>query len=293
MVVTPVCCPFNGLSSLQSSANLALPEAGGISVAEHLNVTDALRATENVLRDFIATTLSQKFGSPWEDHLGVTPERLQGWRDRKQEEAKRLTTGNLETRLLYFADFTDLKTIIAKNWELFKDVFGEKRQLEVLISMLEDFRNPDAHRRGLLPFQEQLVTGICGEIRTKVARYRSRLETSEDCFPRIESAFDNYGQVFPRASYLTRPTLRVGDQIQITVNASDPEGRPLRYKFSLPGTYFTSEWQIDNSFSVELETKHIGKDSRISVAIQSDRDYHANGDQDDEIGFLYVVLPNR
>lgn len=135
-------------------------------MSERLNVTDALTATENVLRDFIALTLSQKFGPQWEDRLGVTPDRVEKWRSRRKEEAARLSTGNLETRLLYFADFTDIKTVITKNWELFKDVFGEKREFDVLVSILEVFRNPEAHRRGLLPFQEQLVVGICGEIRT-------------------------------------------------------------------------------------------------------------------------------
>jgi hypothetical protein len=247
-----------------------------------------------VLRDLIAVTLEQKFGSQWEDQLGVTSDRIEKWRVRMREEADRLSTGSLETRLLYFADFTDLKMVIAKNWELFKDVFDEKRQFEVLISMLEDFRNPDAHRRGLLPFQEQLVCGICGEIRTRVARYRSRLETSEDCFSRIESAFDNHGQVFPRGTISYRnPTLRVGDQIQISVNASDPEGRPLKYKFSPVGTLYTSEWQSDNTFSLELVTEHIGKSFYIRVAIQSDRAYHAEGEEDDSLSFRYVVLPNR
>jgi Swt1-like HEPN len=264
-------------------------------VAEQLNVTDALRATENVLRDFIALTLSRKFGQQWEDQLGVTAERIQKWRERREEEAARLSTGNLETRLLYFADFPDLKTIIAKNWELFKDVFGEKRQFDVLLSMLEDFRNPDAHRRGLLPFQEQLVAGICGEIRTQIARYRSRLETSEDCFPRIESAFDNYGRAFPEGdldSY-QRPTLRVGDLIQISINASDPEGRPLMYRFGWIPDSLDALWQTSNTVSMELQTQHIAKGFMVQACIQSDREYHAGGDYDDAINFYFDVLPKR
>jgi Swt1-like HEPN len=263
-------------------------------VAEHPNVGDSLRATENVLRDFIALRLSQMLGPQWEDRLDVTAERIQKWRERRKEEAARLSTGNLETRLLYFADFTDLKTVITKNWELFKDVFGEKRQFEVLLSMLEDFRNPEAHRRGLLPFQEQLVAGICGEIRTQIARYRSHLETSDDCFPRIESAFDNYGRVFPEGtnSY-QRPTLRVGDLIQISVNASDPEGRLLMYKFAWMPDSIDPLWQTSNTVSMELRTQHIAKGFIVQACVRSDREYHAGGDYDDAITFYYDVLPKR
>jgi hypothetical protein len=72
---------------------------------EHPNVGDSLRATENVLRDFIAAQLSRTFGQQWEERLGVSAERVEKWRDRRKEEAARLSTGNLETRLLYFADF--------------------------------------------------------------------------------------------------------------------------------------------------------------------------------------------
>ena len=263
-------------------------------MSEYLNVSSALTATENVLRNFIAAVMNRELGPQWEDQLGVTPERLLKWCERRAEEAKRMSTGNLETRLLYFADFTDLKTIISKNWELFKDVFGEKRRFDVLLSILEDYRNPEAHRRGLLPFQEQLVAGVCGEIRTQVARYRSRLETSEDCFPRIESAFDNYGQLFPRETNEGAiPTLRVGDQIQITVIASDPEGRPLEYRFNCKdvGWSMRGEWQTDHSFSYELEVKDIGKGFYIGVDIRSDRPYHADRDKDDSRIFGYTVLP--
>jgi len=277
-----------------------LPGAGEFrdtlpEVSDQINISSALTATENVLRDLIALKLEQKFGAQWQDHLGVTNERLEKWRDRIKEEAARLSTGNLETRLLYFADFTDIKTVILKNWDLFADVFGEKRQFDVLISMLENFRNPEAHRRGLLPFQEQLAAGICGEIRTRVARYRSRLETSDDCFPRIESAFDNHGQVFPKPqSGNSTPVLRVGDRIEISVLASDPEGRPLNYKFNRKDqAWMSSPWQTGNTFSLELEEKQIGKGFYVAASIQSDRTYHADGDKDDGVIFGYIVLPNR
>jgi hypothetical protein len=265
-------------------------------VSEQIDVNGALSATETVLRNLIASRLEQKFGTRWQDHLGVTPQRVELWKQRKAEEAVRLSTGNLETRLLYFADFTDIKTIVSKNWEVFTDVFGEKREFEVLISMLEDFRNPQAHRRGLLPFQEQLVAGICGEIRTRIARYRSRLETSDDCFPRIESAFDNHGQFHPRKSFQQPPILRVGDRIEVSVNASDPEGRPLQYFFV---AYKDSRnvpnppWQNDHTFSIELEESHITKSLTIGVMIRSDRTYHANVNYDDYVSFTYTVLPNQ
>ena len=63
--------------------------------------------------------------------------------------------------------------------------------MDVWLSTLEAFRNPDAHRRELLLHQKYLILGICSEIRLLIIRYRSKMETSEDYYPRIESIQDS------------------------------------------------------------------------------------------------------
>lgn len=263
---------------------------------DHPNVGEQLRLTENVFRNLVASVLESKFGASWINNTGVSPERVEGWRRKREEESKKLVTGNLETRLLYFADFYDLKTIILKSWDDFKEVFGEKKELEVLLSTLEDFRNPTAHARGLLPYQEHLAVGICGELRTKVARYRSKKETAQDCFPRIDSAYDNHSHTFPEKYPTVRPTLRVGDRIEVVVEATDPEAMPLEYRFFVISGFATiseQNWSPSNSYSLELTDECIGTGIVLSFSIRSGRSYHADGTKDDSGQFTYVVLPAR
>jgi hypothetical protein len=256
-------------------------------------IGEALRLTENSLRNVIAEKLLERFGNNWIEKCGVTPERLQRWKERRDIERKSLSTGTLENRLIYFADFTDLQTIITKNWDDFKLIFGEKKEFEVFLSTLEDFRNPEAHQRGLLPYQEQLVTGICGDLRTRIARFRSTKKTTQDCFPRIDNAYDNHGHSHDTSA---KPVLRVGDRIEVVVEASDPENLTLYYHFTVINginILETQEWSPTNSFILDLTQNHIGKELRIWYEIRSDRKYHASGRNDDASDFVYIVLPNN
>lgn len=264
------------------------------------DITSALRNAENALRDLIQQLMVKNFGEAWPRKLGVTDERRQRWEERRIEEQKRLTTGGVESRLLYFADFTDLKTILARNWEIFKEVFGDKKEIEVFLSKLEDFRNPDAHQRGLSEYQEHLALGISGELRTQIARYRSRRDTAEDCFPSIEAAFDNYGRVYPeiQPEKESIPTLRVGDMIEITLNAVDPEDMPVDYQFSYSGSKYSRQWGEQNRFFLELTEEHIRHRLAIICSVKSRRAFHAfpswdGDDYDDALVFAYQVLPSR
>ncbi|MGO8761129.1 MAG: Swt1 family HEPN domain-containing protein, partial [Desulfobaccales bacterium] len=160
---------------------------------EQADISQILKDTENALRDFIAFILSQKNGPEWEANCGVSSERLRKWEERKDVEVKRQKTGAVDERLIYYADFYDLKTILKKHWEHFAPALGELKEMEAWLSALEKLRDPEAHRRELLPHQKSLIEGLSGEIRTKITRYRSRLETAEGYYPRIEFAADNLG----------------------------------------------------------------------------------------------------
>src|SRR5215213_185024 len=92
-----------------------------------LDVHQALKGAENSLRDFIASVLRKRFGSDWVDYCGASPSRIEKWRDRRATEAKRQQTGAMEERLLYYADFYDLSTILKKHWsDEFSDALGGK-----------------------------------------------------------------------------------------------------------------------------------------------------------------------
>jgi hypothetical protein len=76
------------------------------------DITQALRDTENSLRDFIAVVLRAKLGESWLENCGISSERLEKWKERKAEEEKRQESGVVEQRLIYYADFYDLRTIL-------------------------------------------------------------------------------------------------------------------------------------------------------------------------------------
>jgi len=259
------------------------------------DITQALKDTENSLRDFIVITLRAKSGESWLETCGVSVERLEKWKERKAEEEKRQESGVVEQRLIYYADFYDLRTILKKHWSgEFVAALGDWKTMEVWLSELEKLRDPDAHRRELLPHQKHLVLGIAGDIRTRLVRYRSKQETSEDYYPRIESARDSLGNLYTYGEpkiILTGMRLRVGDVIDFTITATDPLGETLQYRIKYG--QITTEWQAGNAFSFRVTEGEIGIDLLVSLDVKSERKFHAHGDWDDFVEFSYDVLPPK
>jgi hypothetical protein len=263
-------------------------------------VSQALRDAENALRDFISHVLSGQFGSDWEVRSGVTAERIAKWRERKEAEGKRQATGALDERLIYYADFYDLRTILKKHWAHFAPALGELRTLEVWLTELEGVRNPDAHRRELLPHQRDLVSGISGEIRTRIARYRSTLETRDSYYPRIEFAADNLGNSWKLGDgenrwVSTNTILRPGDMLELVVTATDPLGDDIEYlgTFQRGSPGHSSAWSRESTFKFRVTEQHIGKLVFAQVEIRSRRKHHAHESYDDNVMFSYEVLPPR
>lgn len=263
-----------------------------------MDVTQALKDTENSLRDFIAEVLRAKYGDQWPDKCGVSSERLRQWRDRKQVEEKRQDAGVVEERLIYYADFYDLQTILKKHWPgVFAEAFGEWKRMEVWLTELERLRDPDAHRRELLPHQKNLAVGIAGDIRTRLIRYRSKMETSDDYYPRIESARDSLGNicVFGKSSMIdTGLVLRVGDTIDFVITAYDPFDEPVEFRIRADGRgYLDTGWQTSNEFTITLAKEQVSKNTSFLLEIRSPREFHASEDVDDYVIFTYEVLPPK
>jgi hypothetical protein len=261
-----------------------------------MDITQVLKDTENAVRDFIAFILSEKFGPEWEENCGVSSDRINRWKERKESERIRQESGAPDERLIYYADFYDLKTILKKNWDLFSKALGHLTTTDVWLTELERLRDADAHRRELLPHQKHLILGVAGELRTRIARYRSKQETSESYYPRIEFAADNLGNTWrlgERSMVYTDMKLRPGDELEYIVTASDPLDEPLKYQFTFgvgsPG--HSDEWSTENTFTFLITEKYVGKSFYASITIRSDRKYHARKNYDDSIDFRYEVLP--
>lgn len=262
-----------------------------------MDISQSLKDAENTLRDFISDILTKKYGNNWIEKCKISKDRIDRWSSRKTEEIKKQKFGSVENRLVYYADFFDIKTILKKNWDLFSDALGEWKVIEVWLNELERFRNPEAHRRELLPHQKQLAAGITGEIRTRIVRYRSKLENIEDYFPKLESVRDNYGNIWsagePKNTLYTKIILRPKDILEYVVTATDPLGEALNYGITRnphPGM----KYQKDNTIRHIVTPNDIGRLFNLNICIKSNRDYHAHGDiADDWLEFSYTVLPPK
>jgi hypothetical protein len=116
-----------------------------------MDISLTLKNFENSLRDLINEILSNAKGDNWFDNCGLSDNRIQSWRDSKEREQKRIK--HSDERLIYYSDFYDLKEIVKKNWEIeFTNIFKSKKEFEILFDLLEQYRNPEAHRRELLPY---------------------------------------------------------------------------------------------------------------------------------------------
>lgn len=263
-----------------------------------MDVTQALRDAENSLRDFVVLILSK--GAPdWIDRCGVSAERIAKWKERKVAEEKRQEAGAVEERLIYYADFYDLKIILKKNWSgEFSAALGDWKTFEVYLGELEKLRDADAHRRALLPHQKHLILGMSGEIRNRIVRYRSKMETPDDCFPQIESARDSLGNLWVPDNFIglkvinTKTVLRPGVILEFVVTATDPEDLPLEYAVGLSNNP-SPMWQSDPNLQFLIESCHISRTFLLEISIRSTRLYHATGSRDDYVCFIYHVLPKN
>jgi len=263
--------------------------------------SEALKAAENAIRDLYNFILPSQLGESWLQICGVTAERIGKWQERQQEDDNKF--GSYDPRVIYYADFYDLKTILRKNWDKgLSSVFGNLRETEVLLDILADLRNPDAHRRELLPYQRHLAIGISGKIRTNISGYLSNMETRDSYYSKLESVQDSLGNTWSIGDRNPLPTgcvLRVGDNIQFQVSGSDPKGEPVEFAlFPLTIPPHEISWNGTGSFDLTINETHINEVLWIFIAIKSPREFHPKrevglGAIDDVVKLGFEVLPSR
>lgn len=257
--------------------------------------SSALKAVENTLRDFIQEVLSKNLGERWVEQCGVTPERIGKWKQRQGDEERKIRGRGVEKRLLYYADFYDLPVIMKKHWTLFEPCFGKWKHMEVYLDKLEDFRNPEAHRRELFPHEIYLILGITGEIRTAVTNFRSQQKPEDEFFPRFEQVTDSFGNVVTTddRTVETGLILHPGDEVDFLATAWDPRGEPCEFSLYNNRLDRIVDWTRDYRLKWEVCEKDIAKKMSIYVFLRSRRPYHASIWSDDSVIFTYTVLPRE
>jgi hypothetical protein len=256
---------------------------------------DAITLAENTLRELIESTLAVT--ADWLDASGLTPDRVQRMRDRLSEERVRRPGVVIDARILYYADLSDLETIIGRNWQAFKACLGEKKAFDVYLDRLVVFRNAQMHGRELVPFERQLAAGISGEFRNRVTIFRGSTASGDEYFARIEYVQDSFGNVRHGHGSIhedarTGVVLHPGDTVNFVCHGWDPEDSPLSWEVSMAANVRSDEF-VGDSWAWVVSNEEIGEARSVQFYLKSGRRYHRHGRYDDLVAFAYDVFPQR
>ncbi|MCS3443385.1 hypothetical protein [Microbacterium phyllosphaerae] len=271
----------------------------------HLSPSVALASCENAVRQLLTHALEEKYGSAWfENPKVLSADKLAKWMEKREvENAKRSSRGAaaVQTELLYYAEFYDLVALCKKHWDLVAGALAPQKTTLPLLERFDELRNTIAHGRDLLPFEEDLIAGIAGEIRNRVTIYMSSQAPSGEIFARVEEIVDNFGNRLDGARTLTtsNPTVKCdqilhpGDVVTWRCRGWDPQGRPLK-------------WYVRNSPSDDYEIREVeGNDVEVSwtvtdanissqshalVTMKADSSYHRWSEGFDGMGLFYYQI---
>ena len=128
------------------------------------------RDTEQELRQFIATTMFEEYGTQWVQQLEKKHSQFQSIFEQcrsAQQKDERVFGNRASQNLIDYTYPHDLFRIIFAEWNNFKDIFGKDKQYwEQRAQFLSKIRTPLAHNRdeSLREFERQIAEGYCNEI---------------------------------------------------------------------------------------------------------------------------------
>lgn len=256
---------------------------------------DAINMAENDLRALIREVLADE----WLSRSGCDSARLEA---KREEERKRRPGAVVDEDLLVYTEFYELQAIILENWTDFSPVWRSKRYFEAIFGRIEDFRNPDAHSRPLLPFEEHLVLGLSGELRNTITLHRSSAAVTGEHYPIVELIEDSLGNRFvPSAAqqtgggYAVPAIFHVGDVVTFRMRAWDPHGRDLTWNVTFSGKEPPQTIELlgpEVQFDWEVSDTEVGENVRlIGVTMWSSGTYHRNRKHDSFMALYTTVAP--
>lgn len=238
---------------------------------------------ENLLRTIILEFLGENL-----EEYKVPDERTKKWNEKKEVETKKNKNICFENRLIYYADFYDLETIISKNWERFQLVFLNKKRFEVFFKEIENYRNSVMHGRSLTKSQNLILEGILLDQKNLKTIYHNKNEMKEDYFIRINRITDNIGNIWDDKLNSNKPLLRVGDEYELLIEATDPLDREIIYELFFYNKILNIK-QKGNRFNFKINKEFICKTGRIIIkAYTPDSEYN----NEDLLGINITVLPS-
>ncbi|UWD82792.1 hypothetical protein NY057_00745 [Curtobacterium flaccumfaciens] len=270
-----------------------------------LTPTEAIVAIERSLRQLLDVALSDQFGGTWMQQL-VAADKVSAWeakRDTEHARRGKRGVGATSQRLLDYAEFHELIALAEKQWAVIAPALGERRDTAALLRRFDQLRNTVAHSRALLPFEEDLLSGIAGEIRNRVTLWMSKATPNGEHWARIEQVTDSLGRAIDGTMMLTHspavfhesvfPTLSVGDRVEFDCEASDPFGRDLHWQLHvLPGQQVDSSEGEHVRLRWDVLPEHASSETSVRVELRSSSQSHRFVlGVDGSAAYRYTVLP--
>ena len=171
---------------------------------------------------------------------------------------------------------------------MFLPILIEKKRFDVFFSEVESFRNTVAHGRILTLSQENLQSGIASDLKKLITVYHNKNEMRDDFFIRIINVTDNFGNNVTNNLARPFPILRVGDELELTIEANDPKDRQIEYEIKSVGSDFKMV-QSSNRFVFTITKEFIRDMFALYVRVRTpDSDYP----NDTSVMTCYTVLPD-
>jgi hypothetical protein len=125
-----------------------LPGSVAKDAATMAGVYPKMYVFENSLRNVISRVLAAKHGRGW--WAKCAPDGVKKKvAERKAKEADKPWHGKRGSHEIYYSDFGDLRHLITKNWDEFKDIFPTQQWITQKLEELEPPRNVIAHNNPL------------------------------------------------------------------------------------------------------------------------------------------------
>lgn len=264
-----------------------------------IDVNQELKIIENALRDIISFALNVKYGQDWIGNLKISQEKVDKWKEKMMEETKRYRGTLIDNRLIYYSEFPDLCNIISKHWDdVFKDVFIEKKQIDVLLDIISSYRISIAHNRELKEHQKFFLIGASGIIRHLITEYKADRDNEDSYYPKFQNIFINDLDVFDikDSIKLHNKKYHVGDDIEVVINVSCPPDIKVMYAISVTNETFhifsDKDFSESNRMNYKLKKSDIPS-TKVFIAIKSNQDYHRYKTIDSAEDYYIHVLPNK
>lgn len=270
-----------------------------------LDPSVALNVCENALRELMRHAFHEMWGTDWLSNVS-TPKQRATWLERAAVDHTHTRKGAAQVPALEldFSHFYELLGFADRHWDKLAPALGKKAVTFALLTRFEDLRDRVAHGRVLLNFEQELMSGIAGQIRNQVTIYMSSRDAYGDYYPRIDSIIDDFGHQIVSGiqsgdgelmgSLQTEQVLRPGHIVHFRCRGTDPQGRSLVWRLMCCHGH-TDEVTASSGSEAVLTWTVSEADVRATavaeVYMTSDGKYHRCAGFDQRAYFTYSVAP--